>query len=237
MPNRPFQLDHRKLRQRKDRLEEQSAVMGTILRGLAQPQESLVEYIDVKGPHAYGTEATVLLKAPFRSGAVDRMGLFPPHGLDMAQTPNSGGTIIIPAYTQLKGSVLGRASIVPFTYTVVQVRKVARHTVNWITVINGVKVAVACDVGRDRAALTLEHFDDVGHNQVLWRRVPNPYLPDGARREMRGHEWSPIKDVPASITIWWPYTHHRITQALGAPERNLSELAHLLLEVSLEEAQ
>lgn len=224
-----------KLEKAKARLEARAAVMADVVKGLTVEQSAFVEHVTLD-PRAssFGSEALLLLEAPNRRGVPTFLALFPPLGLDRVEF-RAGGSGIVPTLTRFKTAQLShREVIVPFLYHVTQTRKVARHTVTWITALsNGVQVTIECDVVDDSAAFALQHMDDMGHNQVLFRRTPNSYVPDGPRLEQRGTDWSPIKDVTASVTIWWPYSHPKFT-APNRVEFTIPDFAAIALEVSQE---
>jgi hypothetical protein len=224
-----------RLQRQKARLEIQAEVFGTILRGLDGPQSEAVELVNTKGPHAFNSEATLLLKAATRAQAVAFLGMFPPVGLDIIELRDGGRSFVV-FKTQLQGQVVRkRDSIAPFLYSVVQIRKVARHTLTWVHKLsNDIQVTIECDIAEDRAAFTFEHLDDQGHNQVLFRRVPNNFVPDGPRHGLRGTDWSVVKDVAASVTVWWPWTHPKVVSSGWMAHETIGQLAEILLEVRLE---
>jgi hypothetical protein len=223
-----------KLFQRKARLEIQAQAYGDVVRGLSSEQAQYVEHIELKGHHRFGSEATILLKAFDRADvAFYTSGPFVPQGLDSVEL-RDGGRAIVTKYTNLGAVVRSRVAALPFLYSLVQVRKRARRTVTWACKLsNTICVAVECDIINDRAEFKLEHVDDVAHNQVLFRRVPNEWLPEGPQIETRGMDWSAVKDVPASVTVWWPYSHEKFDNDGEAVPR-LPDLAQVALEIRKE---
>lgn len=224
-----------KLGRRKAQLEARAAVMADVVRGLSGEQAAFVEHVELE-PRAiaFGSEALLLLKAQTRRDVLPLLQLFPPYGLDSVEF-KVGGHGIVPTPTQFSAAqVSKREPIVPLLYHVTQTRKVARHTATWVAVLDGhIQATIECDIAEDRAGFTFEHMDDVGHNQVLFRRRANAYVPDGLRFETRGLDWSPTKDVTASATIYWPYTHLKFS-GLGYEWKILPICAALALEVSQE---
>lgn len=228
----------RKLFQRKARLEIQAQVLGDILGGLDSTQRDFVKHVEIKGQHRFGAEATVLLEATQRADVLPLLTVFPAQGLSNVLL-RDGGRAIVTTETQMGAVMVSRVAALPFLYTLVQVRRRARSSVVWACKLrNGINVAVECDIQHDRAAFVLEHVEDLAHNQILFRRRPNEWVPAGIPCEHRGTDWSVVKDVPASVMIWWPYDFHKF-QPLRDKERgerfvSLTQYADIALEVRQE---
>lgn len=234
---------HGHLIRQKERVEAEALTFASVIRGLSVAQGDAIKEVEVKGHHRFGSEATVLLYTESRGQAVDKLGVFPPDGLDIVELRDGGGRPIIHSSARINQHVRTRESIVPFLYSVVQVRGMARHSLIWAhTLPGGIQITIECDIGEDRAKFSFEHLDDVAQNQVLFRRLPNQWFPDGPHSERRGTEWSTVKDVPASLVVWWPWTHPKLDSlkeeagmaGLARWTDGVEEMARILLEVRLE---